>query len=91
MTEFAVRPLGERIIIKKADSKEVSEGGIHLPQNMQENDDTQIGEVLAVGDVEKVSVGDKVIFGRFGGNTIEVENEKVIVMNINDVLAVYNT
>lgn len=90
MTDCKIKPLGDRIVIKKVAEKETTEAGIILPKNMQDDNVSHVATVVAVGDVDKVKVGDQVVFGRYGGTEIQIEDEKLIVIPIIDILAVFN-
>ena len=90
-------PLGDRVLVKRTDEEETSEGGIVLPGSAAEKPSQ--GEVLAVGpgkpldngEVQAVSVnaGDMVVFGQYAGsNTVKVDGEELVVLNENDILGV---
>jgi len=91
-----LKPLGDRIIAKATSAEEVTKGGILLPDTAKEK--PQEGEVIAVGpgkllDSGKlipmdVKVGDKIIYGKYGGTEIKVEGEEYIILRQDDVLAV---
>lgn len=83
-----IKPLGERIVVKPLEQEEKTEGGIYLPDTASK-DKPQQGEVIAVGpDFKGVKKGDKVIFAKYGGTEIEIEEEKYLVLGIDDVLAI---
>ena len=90
-------PLGDRVLIKRTDEEETTEGGIVLPGSAAEKPSE--GEVLAVGPgktldngkVQAVAVkaGDMVVFGQFSGsNTVKVDGEELVVLNENDILGI---
>ena len=90
-------PLGDRVLIKRTDEEETTEGGIVLPGSAAEKPSE--GEVLAVGPgktldngkVQAVAVkaGDMVVFGQFSGsNTVKVDVEELVVLNENDILGI---
>ena len=90
-------PLGERVLVKRTDEEETSEGGIVLPGSAAEKPSQ--GEVLAVGpgktldngEVQAVAVkaGDMVVFGHYAGsNTVKVDGEELVVLNENDILGI---
>ena len=90
-------PLGDRVLVKRTDEEETSEGGIDLPGSAAEKPSQ--GEVLAVGpgktldngEVQAVAVkaGDMVVFGQYAGsNTVKVDGEELVVLNENDILGI---
>ena len=90
-------PLGDRVLVKRTDEEETSEGGIVLPGSAAEKPSQ--GEVLAVGpgktldsgEVQTVAVkaGDMVVFGQYAGsNTVKVDGEELVVLNENDILGI---
>jgi len=82
-----IKPLGERIVVKALKQKQKTEGGIYLPETANK-DKPQRGEVIAVGsDFKGVKMGDTVIFAKYGGTEIKVENEEYLVLAADDVLA----
>ena len=87
-----LRPLHDRVIIKRLDNERKTASGIVLPENAAEKPDQ--GEVLAVGDGKigddgKVRpVGDKVLFGKYSGQTVKVDGEELLVMREEDIMAV---
>ena len=91
-----LRPLHDRVIIKRLDNERKTASGIVLPENAAEKPDQ--GEVLAVGDGQigddgkvrplAVKVGDKVLFGKYSGQTVKVDGEELLVMREEDIMAV---
>lgn len=91
-----IRPLHDRVVIKRVEEERLSAGGIVIPDSATEKPDR--GEVVAVGngkitddgDVRALDlkVGDKVLFGKYSGNTVKVEGEELLVMREDDVIAV---
>jgi len=91
-----IRPLHDRVIVKRVEEERTSAGGIVLPDSATEKPSQ--GEVLAVGngklldngDVRPldVKVGDKVLFGKYAGNEVKVDGEEVIVMREEDIMGV---
>ncbi len=90
-------PLGDRVLVRRTDEEETSEGGIVLPGSAAEKPSQ--GEVLAVGpgktndkgEIQAVPVkaGDMVVFGQYAGsNTVKVDGEELVVLNENDILGV---
>jgi chaperonin GroES len=91
-----LRPLHDRVIIKRLDNERKTASGIVIPDNAAEKPDQ--GEVLAVGggkvgDDGKVrplgvKVGDKVLFGKYSGQTVKVDGDELLVMREEDIMAV---
>jgi chaperonin GroES len=92
-----IRPLHDRVIVRREEEESQSAGGILLPGSAQEKPNQ--GEVIAVGsgrvldngDVRPVDVkvGDKVVFGKYAGqDTIDVEGEELIILSETDIKAV---
>lgn len=91
-----IRPLGEKVLIKRLDAEETTRGGIVLPDTAKEK--PQKGKILALGDGKllddgtrgtfQVKKGDKVLFASYGGTEIKVEGEEYLLMDESDVLAV---
>jgi len=81
-------PLGDRLVIKQVVAEETTKSGIVLPGQAKEK--PQEATVLAVGkDVsEEISVGDVVIYSKYAGNTVKVDEEEYIIVKEEDVLAV---
>jgi len=92
---MGLQPLGNRIIIKPDEAKQISKGGIHIPEIAKEKPLT--GTVIAVGPGKNidgkliemtVKVSDKVMFGSFSGHTISHDNERYLIMSESDIYAV---
>ncbi|MGB7183683.1 MAG: co-chaperone GroES [Burkholderiaceae bacterium] len=91
-----LRPLHDRVIIKRMDEERKTASGIVLPENATEKPDQ--GEVLAigtgkVGDDGKVrplavKVGDKVLFGKYSGQATKIDGDEVLVMREEDIMAI---
>jgi chaperonin GroES len=90
-----LKPLADRVLVKPIEREEVTKGGIVLPDTAKEK--PQEGEVLAVGpgrlseDGKRipldVKVGDIVIYARYGGAEIKIEDEELIILRESDILA----
>ncbi|MCD6268481.1 MAG: co-chaperone GroES [Thermotogae bacterium] len=82
-----VTPLGERLLIKPIKEEKKTEGGIVLPDSAKEK--PMKAEVIAVGKVEDIDlkVGDKVIFSKYAGTEIKIEDEDYIIIDASDILA----
>ena len=91
-----LRPLADRVIVKRLENETKTASGIYIPDNAAEKPDQ--GEVLAVGPGRTseegklvpltVKVGDRVLFGRYGGQPVKVDNEELLVMKEVDLFAV---
>ena len=91
-----LRPLADRVIVKRIDSETKTASGIYIPDNAAEKPDQ--GEVLAVGPGKKndkgelgamsVKVGDRVLFGKYSGQTVKVDGDELLVMKEDDLFAV---
>jgi chaperonin GroES len=91
-----IRPLHDRVIVKRLDNERKTASGIVIPENVAEKPDQ--GEVLAVGPGKKddngkliamdLKVGDRVLFGKYSGQTVKVEGEEILVMREEDVMGV---
>ena len=91
-----LKPLHDRIVVKGAESEEMTAGGILLPDSAKEK--PQRGEVLAVGPGKvldsgeratiDIEVGDIVLYGKYGGTEVTVEGEELMILRADDVLGV---
>ncbi|HLR21806.1 MAG TPA: co-chaperone GroES [Tissierellaceae bacterium] len=89
-----LKPLGDRVVIKKVEVEEKTKSGIVLPSSAQEQ--PQMAEVVALGsDIlddekkrEQVKVGDTVIFSKYAGTEIKLDGEEVNILKLNEILAV---
>ena len=90
-----IKPLGDRVVIKKLEAEEKTKSGIVLPGTAKEQ--PQMAEVLAVGpggmvDGKEVKmelkVGDKVIFSKYSGTEVKLDGDEVTILRQNDVLAI---
>ena len=88
-------PLGDRVVLKQFEAEETTKSGIILAGKTQEK--PQEAEVVAVGpreniDVKEVTmqvkVGDKVIYSKYAGNEVKLEDEEFIIVKQNDILAI---
>ena len=84
-------PLGDRVVLKQLIAEETTKSGIVLPG--QEKEKPQQAEVIAVGpgteDVEmEVEVGDKIIFSKYSGTEVKLDDDKFIIVKQEDILAV---
>jgi len=90
-----IKPLGDRVVIKPTPKEEVSKGGIVLPDTAKEK--PQEGKIVAVGPGKlsedgkriamEVKVGDKVIYSKYAGTEIKLDDEELIILREGDILA----
>ncbi len=95
---MTIQPIDERVLIKPVEQEERKVGSIIIPDTAKER--PQIGEVVAVGDdvahekeskrklSEIVKVGDKVVYARYGGTEVKIDNVEFLIVSRNDILAV---
>jgi chaperonin GroES len=90
-----VRPLHDRIVIRRIEEKETVKGGIIIPDTAKEK--PQEGEVIAVGKGKRekgelipldVKVGDRILFGKYSGTEIKLEGEEYLIIREDEVLGV---
>jgi chaperonin GroES len=91
-----LRPLSDRVIVRRMEEEKTTAGGIVLPDSAKEK--PVKGEILAVGEGKRsdngtvipmsVKVGDKVLFGKYAGQEVKVDGQDVLVMREDDVIAV---
>ncbi len=91
-----LRPLHDRVIVKRLENETTTASGIVIPDNAAEKPDQ--GEILAVGPGKKndkgelmalnVKVGDRVLFGKYSGQTVKMNGEELLVMKEDDLFAV---
>ncbi|MEK9811852.1 MAG: co-chaperone GroES [Bordetella sp.] len=91
-----LRPLHDRIVVKRLDNERKTASGIVIPESAAEKPDQ--GEVMAVGNGKiqddgkqralDVKVGDKILFGKYSGQTVKVDGEELLVLREDDVMAV---
>ena len=91
-----IRPLHDRVIVKRVEAERTTASGIVLPDSAGEKPDQ--GEVLAVGPGKRddngkqvaldVKVGDRVLFGKYSGQTVKVDGEELLVMREEDIMGV---
>lgn len=96
VTKLQLKPLADRVVVKKLDADEKTAGGIVLPDTAKEK--PQQAEVLAVGpgkiddkgtrQVPEVKVGDKVLFAKYSGTEVKIEGVEYIILSERDILAI---
>jgi chaperonin GroES len=93
---MSIRPLHDRILVRRAEEETTTAGGIVLPDSAQEKPmqgevvATGNGKILADGGVRALDVkaGDKVLFGKYSGTEVKVNNEELLMMREEDIMAV---
>jgi len=91
-----LQPLGDRVVVRPIEREEVSRGGIILPDTAKEK--PQEGEVIAVGPGKmgdngeriamSVKAGDKVMFAKYAGTEVELDDEKLLILHESDIMAI---
>jgi len=91
-----IRPLQDRVVVKRIEEKEAARGGIIIPDTAKEK--PQEGEVLAVGNGKvlnsgtrvpmDVKVGDRILFGKYSGSEVKLDGEEVLIMREEDILGI---
>lgn len=90
----SITPLHDRVLVRRLEEKETAKGGIIIPDTAKEK--PQEGEVMAVGDgkIEKgkrvpldVKVGDRILFDKYTGNDIKIDDQEYLILREDDILA----
>jgi chaperonin GroES len=91
-----LRPLHDRLVVKRLDNERKTASGIVIPENAAEKPDQ--GEVMAVGNGKiqddgkqralDIKVGDKILFGKYSGQTVKFDGDELLVLREDDVMAV---
>lgn len=91
-----IRPLHDRILVKRVEEQEVRRGGIIIPDTAKEK--PQEGKVVAVGDGKilengkrvplDVKAGDRVLFGKYAGSEVKIEEEEYLILREEDILGI---
>ena len=91
-----IRPLHDRVVVKRLDEEHKSAGGIVIPENAAEKPDQ--GEITAVGNGKiledgkirplDVKFGDRVLFGKYSGTTVKIEGTEYLVMREEDIMGI---
>lgn len=92
-----VKPLGDRILVKRLEAETKTSGGIYLPESAKEK--PQTAKVIAVGEGKvnentgkrnevPVKKGDTVLLSKWGGTEIKVDNDDLLIVNVDDILGV---
>jgi len=94
-TQFSLKPLEDRVVVKASEGEETTASGIVIPDTAKER--PQEGEVMAVGpgrfeDGQRIPVdvkaGDKIIYSKYGGTEVKAQGEEYLILSARDVLAV---
>ena len=93
---MAFRPLGDRVLVKRTEEETKTAGGIIIPDTAKEK--PQEGEIVAVGPGARdedgkhiqpdVSVGDRVLFGKWSGTEVKVDGQELLIMKESDILGI---
>ncbi|HLI66757.1 MAG TPA: co-chaperone GroES [Caulobacteraceae bacterium] len=93
---MAFRPLGDRVVIRRVEEEAKTKGGIIIPDTAKEK--PQEGEVIAVGPGARdedgkripmdVNVGDRILFGKWSGSEVKLDDEELLIMKESDILGV---
>jgi chaperonin GroES len=96
MSMTKIRPLHDRVVVRRLEQEQKSAGGIVIPDNAAEKPDQ--GEVVAVGNGKiledgkvrplDVKVGDRILFGKYSGQSVKVEGTEYLVMREDDIMGV---
>ena len=91
-----IRPLYDRIVVRRLEEKETMQGGLYIPDSAKEK--PQEGEVVAVGQGKRledgklaaldVKVGDRILFGKYSGSDIKLNGEEYLIMREDEVLGI---
>jgi chaperonin GroES len=91
-----IRPLHDRVLVERLEEKEVKKGGIIIPDTAKEK--PQEGKVIAVGNGKvtdegkkiplDVKAGDKILFGKYSGSEVKIDDKEYLIMREEDVLAI---
>ena len=91
-----IRPLYDRIVVKRVEEKETKVGGLFIPDSAKEK--PQEGEVIAVGQGKRtdegklipldVKAGDRILFGKYSGSDIKIDGEEYLIMREDEVLGI---
>ncbi|HEY8449195.1 MAG TPA: co-chaperone GroES [Bacillota bacterium] len=94
--QLNIRPLGDRVVVQPLEAEETTKGGIILPDTAKEK--PQQGKVLAVGTGKmldngqkvplEVSVGDTVIYSKYAGTEVQIQDQEYLILSERDILAV---
>ncbi|EGF1229049.1 co-chaperone GroES [Campylobacter jejuni] len=81
------QPLGKRVLVKRVEETKTTASGIIIPDNAKEK--PLMGEVVAVGkEIADIANGDKIVFAKYGGTEIKLDNNEYLVLNLDDILGI---
>ena len=96
LTGVKIQPLGDRVLVKPIEAKEVKKGGIIIPETAKEK--PQEGKVVAVGKGKiaedgklmpmELKAGDRILYGKYSGTEIKIDDEEHLIMHQDDVLGI---
>ncbi len=96
MAKTKFRPLHDRVVVRRVESEEKSKGGIIIPDTAKEK--PQEGEIIAVGSGARdeagklvpldVKAGDRILFGKWSGTEVKLNNEDLLIMKESDIMGV---
>lgn len=96
LTNVKIQPLGDRVLVKPVEAKEVKKGGIIIPDTAKEK--PQEGKVVAAGKGKttedgkvlpmEVKTGDRILYGKYSGTEIKIDDEDYIIMHQEDILGI---
>lgn len=91
-----LKPLGDRVLVKPEEEKETKKGGIIIPDTVKEK--PLVGKVIAAGPGKlddkgqrialNVKTGDKVLYGKYAGNEVKLDDEELMIMNEEDIYGI---
>ena len=96
LSKVKIQPLGDRVLVKPAEAKEMKRGGIIIPDSAKEKPQegiiaacgkgktTEDGKVIALD----VKVGDKILYGKYSGSEIKLDDEDYLIMHQDDILGI---
>ena len=92
----SIKPLHDRVLVKRIDSKEEIKGGIVIPDTAKEK--PQEGEIIAVGNGKildngtklnlEVKVGDRILFGKYSGTEVKIDDKEYLIMREEEILGI---
>ena len=96
LTKVKIQPLGDRVLVRPVENKEVKKGGIIIPDTAKEK--PQEGEVVAAGKGKttedgkilpmEVKAGDRILYGKYSGNEIKIDDQEYLIMHQDDILGI---
>ncbi|MCX5794066.1 MAG: co-chaperone GroES [Elusimicrobia bacterium] len=96
LSKVKIQPLGDRVLVKPVEAKEIKRGGIIIPDTAKEK--PQEGEVVAVGKGKMteegkvlpmdVKPGDRILYGKYSGNEIKIDDVEHLIMHQDDILGI---